>query len=71
LHPALLGRLGGESHYKNRALYRYGVPVAYKEGAETRLLSEMDRSKEWSIKQTLIRRNFSPKLKVYLGKSGA
>jgi len=59
--------LGG-SHYKNRALYRYGVQVAYKEGAEIRLLFEIDRSEEWSIKQALIRRNFSSKLKAYLGK---
>jgi len=63
--------LGGESHYKNRALYRYGVQVAYKEGAEIRLLSEIDRSEEWSIKQTLIKRNFSPKLKAYLGKGAS
>jgi len=39
-------------------------------GAEARLLSERDRSEGWSIKQTLIKRNFSPKLKAYLGKGG-
>jgi hypothetical protein len=56
---------------KNRALYRYGVQVAYKEGAETRLLFEIDRSEERSIKQALIRRNFSPKLKAYIGKGAS
>jgi len=59
------------SHYKNRVLYRDGVPAAYKEGAEIRLLSEFDNGEEWSIKQKLIKRNFSPKLKPYLGKGAA
>ncbi|HBN23033.1 MAG TPA: hypothetical protein DD412_07330 [Holosporales bacterium] len=59
------------SHYKNRVLYRDGVPTAFKEGAEIKLLSEFDNSEEWSIKQTLIKRNFSPKLKPYLGKGVA
>lgn len=59
------------AHYKNRVLYRDGVPAAFKEGAEIRLLSEFDNGEEWSIKQTLIKRNFSPKLKPYLGKGAA
>ncbi|MCZ6555175.1 MAG: hypothetical protein O6759_03580 [Candidatus Dadabacteria bacterium] len=40
-------------------------------GAEIRLLFEIDRSEEWSIKQALIRRNFSSKLKAYLGKGAS
>lgn|GEM_PF-2296830 len=32
------------SHYKNRVLYIDGVPVAFKEGAEIRLLSKFDNS---------------------------
>jgi len=59
------------SHYKNRVLYRDGVPAAYKEGAEIRLLSEFENGEEWSIKQKLIKRSFSPKLKPYLGKGAA
>jgi len=59
------------SHYKNRVLYRDGVPAAFKEGDQIRLLSEFDSGEEWSIKQTLIKRNFSPKLKPYLGKGAA
>jgi len=42
-----------------------------KKGAEARLLSEIEWSEQWSIKQTLIKRNFSPKLKAYLGKGAA
>lgn len=59
------------SHYKNRVLYRDGVPAAYKEGAEIRLLSEFENGEEWSIRQKLIKRSFSPKLKPYLGKGAA
>lgn len=59
------------SHYKNRALYIDGVPVAFKEWAEIRPLSKFDNSEEWGIKQTLIKRNFSLKLKSYPGKGAA
>ncbi|MEK6223739.1 MAG: hypothetical protein N2A97_02600 [Thermodesulfobacteriales bacterium] len=59
------------SHYKNRVLYIDGVPVAFEEGAEIRLLSKFDNTEEWGIKQTLIKRNFSPKLKPYPGKGAA
>lgn len=59
------------SHYKNRVLYKDGIPVAFKEGTEVRILSEFDRNEEWDIKQKLIKRNFSPKLKPYLGKGAA
>jgi ATP-dependent Lhr-like helicase len=59
------------AHYKNRVLYRDGVPAAFKEGSEIRLLSEFDKSEEWNIKSTLIKRTFSPKLRAYLGKGAA
>ena len=59
------------SHYKNRVLYRDGAPAAFKEGDQIRLLSEFDNDEEWSIKQKLVKRNFSPKLKPYLGKGAA
>jgi ATP-dependent helicase Lhr and Lhr-like helicase len=54
------------AHYKNRVLYRDGVPAAVKEGSDVRLLSEFDKSEEWNIKSTLIKRTFSPKLRAYL-----
>ena len=59
------------SHYKNRVLYRDGVPAAMKEGAEVKLLTEFDKSEEWNIKSALIKRPFSPKLRAYLGKGAA
>ena len=59
------------THYKNRVLYRDGAPAAFKEGDQNRPLSEFDNGEEWSIKQTLIKRNFSSKLKPYLGKGAA
>lgn len=59
------------SHYKNRILYRDGVPAAVKEGEEIRLLSKFDGEEEWSIKTALVKRSFSPKLRAYLGKGVA
>ncbi|MFI5323342.1 MAG: ATP-dependent DNA helicase, partial [Thermodesulfobacteriota bacterium] len=59
------------SHYRNRVLYRDGAPVAIKEGEDIRILSEADRKEEWSLKTALVRRNFSPKLRAYLGKGVA
>lgn len=59
------------SHYKNRVLYRDGVPAAVKEGADIRLLSEFDKVEEWNIKSALIKRTFSPKLRAYIGKGAA
>lgn len=59
------------SHYKNRVLYKEGIPVAFKEGTEVRILSGFDRNEEWNIKQPLIKRNFTPKLKACLGKGAA
>ncbi len=59
------------SHYKNRVLYRDGVPAAVKEGEEIRLLSEFDKAEEWNLKTVLVKRSFSPKLRAYLGKGVA
>jgi len=52
-------------------LYKEGIPVAFKEGTEVRILSGFDRNEEWNIKQPLIKRNFTPKLKDCLGKGAA
>lgn len=59
------------TNYKNRVLYKDGVPAAVKEGNEVRLLSKFDKNEEWNIKSTLVKRTFSPKLKAYLGKGAA
>lgn len=59
------------NHYKNRVLYRDGVPAAAKEGTEIKLLTKFDKGEEWNIKSALIKRTFSPKLRAYLGKGAA
>lgn len=59
------------ANYKNRVLYKDGVPAAVKEGIEVRLLSKFDKNEEWNIKSTLVKRTFSPKLRAYLGKGAA
>jgi ATP-dependent Lhr-like helicase len=59
------------SHYKNRVLYRDGVPAAIKEGEEVRILSAADGKEEWNLKTALVRRGFSPRLRAYLGKGVA
>jgi ATP-dependent Lhr-like helicase len=59
------------SHYKNRVLYRDGIPVAIKEGEDIRILSAADGKEEWNLRTALVRRSFSPKLRAYLGKGVA
>ena len=59
------------SQYKNRVLYRDGVPAAVKEGEEIRIIAESDVGEEWNLKAALVRRSFSPKLRAYLGKGVA
>jgi ATP-dependent Lhr-like helicase len=59
------------SHYKNRVLYRDGVPVAIKEGEDIRILSAVDWKEEWNLRTALVKRSFSPKLRAYLGKGVA
>ncbi len=52
-------------------LYRDGVPAAVKEGGDVRLLSKFDGAEEWNLRAALVKRNFSPKLRAYLGKGVA
>ena len=59
------------SHYRNRVLYRDGVPVAIKEGEDIRILPAADGKEEWSLRTALVKRSFSPKLRAYLGKGVA
>jgi ATP-dependent helicase Lhr and Lhr-like helicase len=53
----------------NRVLYRDGVPVAAREGAETRLIGEASES-EPALEAALIRRPLSPGVRAYLGSAG-
>ena len=59
------------SHYRNRVLYRDGVPAAIKEGEDVRILSAAGEREEWSLRAALVKRSFSPKLRAYLGKGVA
>jgi len=59
------------SHYRNRVLYRDGIPVAIKEGEDIRILSAAEGKEEWSLRTALVKRSFSPKLRAYLGKGVA
>ena len=54
--------------FSNRILYRDGVPIAVKEGKEIKFFIEVDESEQWQLKNALIQRNVSPKLRAYLGK---
>ncbi|MEO1049298.1 MAG: DEAD/DEAH box helicase [Bacteroidota bacterium] len=61
------------AYFGNRILYRNGVPVAIKEGKEIKYLTEMeevpkDTQTKWQLRDSLIQRNISPKLRAYLGK---
>lgn len=54
--------------YNNRLLYEDGIPVAVREGKEITFLTKMDKAEEWKIKNALVQREISPKLRAYLGK---
>jgi ATP-dependent Lhr-like helicase len=56
------------SLFTNRILYRNGVPVAVKEGKETRLLEGTAGLNGWDMENRLRRWNISPKLKPYLNR---
>jgi ATP-dependent Lhr-like helicase len=56
------------SYYCNRILYQDGVPIAFKEGKEIHNLSSSKNGLDWNLKEALIQRTISPKLRAYLGK---
>ncbi|MCI0626843.1 MAG: DEAD/DEAH box helicase [Acidobacteria bacterium] len=51
----------------NRLLYCDGVPIAIREAGQIRFLEEMIASKQWEIRNVLIRRSVPPQLRAYLG----
>jgi ATP-dependent helicase Lhr and Lhr-like helicase len=53
----------------NRVLYRDGVPVAAREGAETRLIGERT-TPDPALESALIRRPLAPGVRAYLGSAG-
>jgi ATP-dependent Lhr-like helicase len=52
---------------QNRVLYRDGVPVAAREGAETRALDASGEEPDHELKSALIRRRLPPTVRAYLG----
>jgi ATP-dependent Lhr-like helicase len=59
-------RVGGL--YGNRILYRDGVPIAAKDGAEIRILATTAAEDRWAIEKALVTRSIPPSLRPYLGK---
>ncbi len=51
----------------NRLLFRGGVLIAILSGKETRFLQTLSGSKQWEVKNQLLRRNAPPQLRAYLG----
>jgi ATP-dependent Lhr-like helicase len=54
--------------YGNRVLYRDGVPIAVKDGAEIRILPGAPESERWAVEKALVARPITPGLRPYLGK---
>jgi ATP-dependent Lhr-like helicase len=54
----------------NWLLYQDGVPLAAKEGGESRKLAEYDDNLARDVERALVRRRWPPALRVYLGKAG-
>ena len=52
---------------KNRVLYENGVPIAVLESDKVSFLKDIDASQEWDLQQALIKKNFPPRLRSYLG----
>jgi ATP-dependent Lhr-like helicase len=53
----------------NRILFLDGLPIAVLENKEVKFLKQFDKETEWELKNALIRREFPPKLRAYLGKN--
>jgi ATP-dependent Lhr-like helicase len=54
----------------NWIVYRDGVPLAAREGRESRKLAEYDAGLRRDVERALVRRRVPPALRVYLGKAG-
>jgi ATP-dependent Lhr-like helicase len=52
----------------NRVLYRDGVPIAVKDGAEIRILTTTAPEDRWAVEKALVTRSIPPALRPYLGK---
>jgi ATP-dependent helicase Lhr and Lhr-like helicase len=52
---------------KNRVLYENGIPIAVMESGNVTFLREVEAGEEWNLRQALIKKNFPPRLRSYLG----
>lgn len=52
---------------KNRVLYQDGIPIAVLESGKVRFLKDVEPEDEWNFQQALIKKNFPPRLRSYLG----
>ncbi len=52
---------------KNRVLYENGIPIAVLESEKVRFLKDVEPADEWNLQQALIKKNFPPRLRSYLG----
>jgi len=52
---------------KNRVLFENGIPIAVLESDKVSFLKSVDASQEWDLQQALIKKNFPPRLRSYLG----
>ncbi|MFY0651439.1 MAG: DEAD/DEAH box helicase [Cyclobacteriaceae bacterium] len=53
----------------NRILFQDGIPIAVLENKEVSFLKEFDNETKWELQNILIRREFPPKLRAYLGRN--
>ncbi|MDZ4844479.1 MAG: DEAD/DEAH box helicase [Chitinophagales bacterium] len=54
--------------YTNRILFEDGKVVGVKEGKEITIVKEAENGDSWRLKNALIQRRISPRLRAYLGK---
>ena len=52
---------------KNRVLYENGIPIAVLESDKVCFLKAVEPADEWKLQQALIKKNFPPRLRSYLG----
>ncbi|MFQ5580636.1 MAG: DEAD/DEAH box helicase [Nitrospiria bacterium] len=54
---------------RNRILFRDGIPIAVLEGKKTVFLKALPAVEQWAAQKALVRSEFPPQLRAYLGKS--
>ncbi len=52
---------------KNRVLYENGIPIAVLETDKVSFLKDVEPAAQWNLQQALIKKNFPPRLRSYLG----